>query len=260
MVTMDLQGKTALILGGSSGLGLATAQKLASHGMRLIILHRSPRMMLETIDKEFKKLTNPALHLTLNVDATNNAKVPEMINQIKVFLKDDKVYLLLHSISKGNLKPLRGENRLTISDFEQTTHSMGLSLYVWFDALYESQLFEKQSRVLAFTSEGGVKPMAGYAAVSVAKAALEAIVRSIALEYGSHGITANCIQAGVTDTPSLQRIPNVETLLARSLERNPTHRLTTPQDVANVVYLLSRPEAQFINGTIIKVDGGESLL
>jgi enoyl-[acyl-carrier-protein] reductase (NADH) len=99
----------------------------------------------------------------------------------------------------------------------------------------------------------------GYAAVSVAKAALEAIARSIALEYGSSGITANCIQAGVTDTLSLRRIPGVETLLERSLERNPTNRLTTPQDVANVVYLLCRPESQFINGTIIKVDGGESL-
>lgn len=260
MVTTDLQGKTALILGGSSGLGLATAQKLASHGMRLIILYRSPRMMLETIDKEFKKLTNPALHLTLNVDATNNVKVPEIVTQIMEFLKDDKVYLLLHSISKGNLKPLTGENRLTIADFEQTTHSMGLSLFTWFDAMYHTQLFEKQSRVLAFTSEGSVKPMRGYAAVSVAKAALEAIVRSIALEYGSHGITANCIQAGVTNTPSLQRISNVDELMAHSLERNPTKRLTTPQDVANAVYLLCRPEAQFINGTIVKVDGGESLL
>ena len=88
MVTTDLQGKTALILGGSSGLGLATAQKLASHGMRLIILYRAPRMMLEAVDREFQSLVNPSWHLTLNADATSNVKVPEIVNQIKEFLKE----------------------------------------------------------------------------------------------------------------------------------------------------------------------------
>jgi len=260
MVTNDLQGQTALILGGSSGLGLASAQKLASHGMRLIIIYRASRMMQDAINEDFNNLTNASQHLTINADATNTAKIAEIIAQLTAFLKGDKLNLLLHSISKGNLRPLTGDTALTTQDFEQTTQSMGLSLYSWFKALDTEQVLGKQARILAFTSEGGVKPMPGYAAVSAAKAALEAIVRSIALEYGSAGITANCIQAGVTDTPSLRRIPGAAILLERSLERNPTNRLTTPQDVANVVYLLCRPESQFINGTIIKVDGGESLM
>lgn len=260
MVTNDLKGKTALILGGSSGLGFASAQKLANHGMRLIIIYRASRMMAGEITERFQSLSNPETHLTINADATTTAKIPQLIEQLVTFLSNDKIAMLLHSISKGNLRPLTGDNPLTTQDFEQTASSMGISLYTWFQSLTAAQLLEKDARILAFTSEGGTKPMPGYAAVSVAKAALEATMRSIALEYGNTGLTANCIQAGVTDTSSLRHIPDVEELLARSLERNPTNRLTTPQDVANVVYLMCRPEASFINGTIVKVDGGESLM
>jgi enoyl-[acyl-carrier protein] reductase I len=95
--------------------------------------------------------------------------------------------------------------------------------------------------------------------VSAAKAALEAITRSIALEYAPFGIRANCIQAGVTDTVSLRRIPGSEALKAHSITRNPFNRLTTPRDVANVVYLLCKDEAAWINGVVLPVDGGEQI-
>jgi len=79
------------------------------------------------------------------------------------------------------------------------------------------------------------------------------------LEFAPFGIKANCIQAGVTDTASLRAIPGSELIKAHSLLRNPFKRLTLPQDVANVVYLLCKDEAAWINGTIIPVDGGEHL-
>ena len=101
--------------------------------------------------------------------------------------------------------------------------------------------------------------MENYAAVSAAKGTLEAIPRNIALEFASFGIRANCIQAGVTDTASLRMIPGSDQLKEFAIKRNPFSRLTLPEDVANVVYLLSKDEASWINGTILKVDGGESL-
>ena len=73
------------------------------------------------------------------------------------------------------------------------------------------------------------------------------------------GITANCIQAGVTDTESLQMIPGSDALKEQALMRNPFKRLTVPEDVANAVYLLTKDEAKWINGTVLKVDGGEHL-
>ncbi len=113
--------------------------------------------------------------------------------------------------------------------------------------------------MLSFTSEGSTRAWRNYAAVSAAKAALEAITRNIALEFAGEGIKANCIQAGVTDTASLRAIPGADLLKSHSLKRNPNKRLTTPEDVADVVYLMAKDEAAWINGAVIPVDGGEHI-
>ena len=127
------------------------------------------------------------------------------------------------------------------------------------NAIFEARFFSDDARVISFTSEGNTKAWKNYAAVSAAKVTLEAITRNIALEYAPFGIRANCIQAGVTDTASLRMIPGSDEIKKHSLLRNPFNRLTLPEDVANVVYLLSKDEAAWINGTIIPVDGGEHI-
>ncbi len=119
--------------------------------------------------------------------------------------------------------------------------------------------FSDKARNIAFTSEGNTKVWPGYAAVSAAKAVLEALMRNMAMELAPLGITTNCIQAGTTKTPSFLIIPGSNELAAMAKKRNPFNRLTTPEDVANAVYLLCKKEAGWINGTIVKVDGGESL-
>jgi enoyl-[acyl-carrier protein] reductase I len=136
---------------------------------------------------------------------------------------------------------------------------MGISLYDWTKGIFDAKLFAKDSRIISFTSEGNTKAWKNYAAVSAAKATLEAITRNIALEFAPFGIRANCIQAGVTDTASLRMIPGSEKIKEHSLLRNPFRRLTLPEDVANVVYLLSKDEATWINGCVIPVDGGEHI-
>ena len=136
---------------------------------------------------------------------------------------------------------------------------MALSLYSWTKALIAADLFSKDARVLAFTSEGNTKTWPNYGAVSAAKAALEALIRNMALEFASLNIKTNAIQAGITETSSFKQIPGSDALRANALARNPNQRLTTPEDVANVVALLCTDEARWITGTVIKVDGGESL-
>lgn len=256
----EFKDKYALILGGSSGLGYASALKLAQHGMNLIIFYRAARMQMEQIEARFDVLRSYDIQLvTINSDATREDQLEQNLSKIEAFLKGRKISVLLHSISKGNLKPLTGTQTLTTNDFQQTIHSMGISLYSWTKALFDTNLFAQPAKILSFTSEGSTKPMKSYAAVSAAKAVLEAINRSIAIEFAPHQITSNCIQAGVTDTLSLSMIPMYEELKVASLKRNPHQELTTPERVANTVYLMSREEASWITGTIIKADGGESL-
>lgn len=257
------QKQWAIILGGSSGLGLASAIKLAGHGMNICIVYRAPKSQEPEIQERFDRIKVFGIDfLGLNTDAMNPVKRKEVIDQLKNRLGNKgKIRTFLHSVAKGNLKPMHSDKSPTLKndDFHLTIDSMAISLYDWVKALFLADLFAEDARVLGFTSEGSERAWKSYAAVSAAKAALESITRSIALEYAPFGIRANCIMAGVTDTESLRMIPGNEELKKHSIERNPFNRLTLPEDVANVVYLLSKNEASWINGEVIKVNGGEHL-
>jgi len=248
----------ALIIGGSHGLGLASAKQLAKDGFNLIILHRDFRTGLDEIQASFEKFKSYGIEvISFNKDALK----PETIAQIFDFIKTKniRIKVLLHSIAKGNLKPLIGENTLTLKDYQQTVHAMGINFYEWSKALVDSKQYAEHSKLLTFTSEGNLKVSPGYGAVSAAKATLEAIMRQMALEFAPLGITSNCIQAGVTLTQSFKKIPNSDKIQKYTKQRNPFQRLTTPKDVAKVVSLLADDKSNWINGAVIPVDGGERL-
>ncbi len=253
----------ALILGGSSGLGLATAKKLAKHGCNICIIHRNRRSELEAIENEFSQIKNEDVELlSFNIDAFKEEERESIIKQLKTKFDDKaKIRVLVHSVAKGNLKPMIADDKPTLknNDFHLTIDAMAISLYDWTKALFDHKLFASDTRIISFTSEGNTKAWRNYAAVSAAKVTLEAITRNIGLEFASYGIRANCIQAGVTNTASLRAIPGNEKIIEHSLRRNPFKKLTTPEDVANVVYLLCKDEAAWINGCVIPVDGGEHI-
>lgn len=253
----------ALILGGSSGLGLATAKKLAKHGMHICIIHRNSRLQEDDIQVEFESIKQENVQFkSFNTDAFNVEKRESAIQVLKELLGEKGcIRTLVHSVAKGNLKPMISEDKpvLKNDDFALTINAMAISLYDWTKALYSNNMFAKDARIVSFTSEGNTKAWENYAAVSAAKVTLEAITRNIALEFAPYGIKANCIQAGVTDTSSLRTIPGSDKIIDHSLKRNPNKRLTLPEDVANAVYLLSKDEASWITGTVIPVDGGEHL-
>ena len=253
----------AIILGGSSGLGLASAKKLASDGFNICIVHRNSRAEMAEISVEFEEIKSQnTSFLNFNLDALNIESQIKIIKELNSVLGEDgKIKVLVHSIAKGNLKAMvsEDENVLSTDDFLITFQAMAVSLYDWTQLLFKNKLFAQDSRIIAFTSEGSTKPWKFYAAVSAAKVGLEAISRSIALEFAPFGIKCNCIQAGVTETRSLKMIPGSEDLIKNSIQRNPNKRLTTPEDVANVVSLLCKDEAKWITGNVIPVDGGEHL-
>jgi NAD(P)-dependent dehydrogenase (short-subunit alcohol dehydrogenase family) len=253
---MNKKRRTAVILGGSSGLGLASAFKLAEGGHDICIVHRTRKSDLPDFEKAVSEMESTGVTISaFNKDALKAETIAEVISE----LKERSVGLLLHSIAKGSLKPLSTKDALNNQDIAITLHAMGYSWYEWTKALIDANKFADNARNLAFTSEGNSKAWTGYAAVSAAKATLEAFMRSMAVEYAPLGITTNCIQAGATETPSFKMIPGSDILAQTAKKRNPFSRLTTPVDVANAVFLMSRPEADWINGTVLKVDGGESL-
>jgi NAD(P)-dependent dehydrogenase (short-subunit alcohol dehydrogenase family) len=152
-----------------------------------------------------------------------------------------------------------GRAVLDDEDMARTIYSMGTSLLTWVQRLHAAGLFAADARVIGLTSEGNAVAWRGYAAVAAAKSALESVSRAIAVEFAPYGIRSNIIQPGVTDTPALRAIPGSAHMKAGAQFRNPFGRLTTPGDVADVVYLLSLDEARWINGALIRADGGEHI-
>ncbi|HLK41572.1 MAG TPA: SDR family oxidoreductase [Polyangiaceae bacterium] len=300
----------ALILGGSSGFGLASAKKLASEGMSVAVAHRDRKSAMAGIDREFASIrAGGAELLAFNVDALS----PEGRAAILAALAErlgaqGRVRVLLHSIARGNLKliasPRPGptgaalararlaellgvaedklasaieaaagdhdalaeialppafdaERLLDEDDFAQTIHAMGTSIVGWAMDLLGRRLFADDARVLGLTSEGNQVAWRGYAAVAAAKVTLESVVRAMAVELAPYGVRSNVLQAGISDTPALRLIPGSARIKADARRRNPFGRLTTPEDVADVVFLMCTSEARWINGAIVRVDGGE---
>lgn len=258
---MELKGKHALIIGGSSGIGLATVKKLASHGAGITIIHRDRRQGLAELESAMEDLkSNKKITISnFNIDATNPDKIQECLTTVSDEI--EKFDVVVHAVSRGNLKPFISDGpKLNSQDLALTIDAMGTNLRVWVDELLNKSLIGEGTRILTLTSEGNDKFWEGYGAVALAKSTLETLSRYLAIELAPKGITVNIIQAGVTDTPSLRLIPGSEELIEQSKNRNPYKRLTTPEDVANTVFLLSQPEANWINGALIHVDGGEHLI
>ena len=110
------------------------------------------------------------------------------------------------------------------------------------------------------TSAGGARVLPHYGPVSAAKAALESNIRQLAAELAPRGITANSIRAGVTATPAAQKIPELRRVLPdRRSRATRSRRLTTTDDVARAIVVLSHPDTHWITGNVIGVDGGEEI-
>ena len=214
MVKEFKDNEWALILGGSRGLGLASAKKLASQGMNICIVHRDRKSDQKEIQQHFEEIKQKGVSIiSFNKDLLNEDRKMEVIQDLKERLgANGKIKCLLHSVAKGHLKPMasKGTSGLKVLDLEITIRAMATSLFDWFKTAFDHDLFAQDCRIISFTSEGSSRAMPNYGAVSAAKASLEAISRNIALEFAPFGVRANCIQAGVTDTASLRMIPGSE--------------------------------------------------
>ena len=250
-----------LLLGGSTGHGAATAKQLAKDGYGIIAFHfdrgEAKKIAEETIN-EVGEITKGDCHY-FNSNAASEEVMDKYIPQIKEITGGQPLKLLLHSIAFGTTTNFFGGKPVTQKQMDMTIHVMGNSLLYWTQKLFAADLLSKGSRVIGLTSEGNYLAMDGYGPVSVAKVAMEAIIRQIGWELGKYGITANSVQAGVTPTRALTKITeNWKDWIENTKKRNPMGRTTTPEDVAGTISLLLKPEADFINCSIIYCDGGES--
>jgi enoyl-[acyl-carrier protein] reductase III len=261
------QNEWALILGASSGFGAAAAIELARHGMNIFGVHLDRQATMPNVQNLIKDIKHTgAKTVFYNINAADVIKQDETLDDIQEQFGHDSsstVKVLMHSLAFGTLKPFiarKPEDILTPAQMEMTVNVMAHSLVYWVQGLISRNLMKRGGRIFGMTSSGGHSAMPYYGAVSAAKASLESHIRQLAMELGPIGITANAIMAGVTDTPALRKIPGNIGMLAAARGKNPTGRLTTPEDVAKAIVLLSTDEALWISGNVLGVDGGEDIV
>ena len=278
---LQFSGLWAVILGGSSGFGLAAIEKLSMHGMNIAVLYRETSSAEKLLKQKFIKIAeaNSTTILPYNLNALDSAGRDSFIKEFATLADKYSVKLLLHSIARGNLKPLTIKDKkvsptggdlegvtnedfnvLSSDDIQLTSYAMSTSLLDWTRTLLNADLFHDDGRIISITSEGAHKYWEGYAAVSIAKSSLESLAKYMAVEFSAYGLKTNVIQAGITETTSFKLIPGSERLVDLNTKRNPFGRMTKPGDVSGAIYLLCTDEAQWINGALIHVDGGEHCL
>ena len=249
----------ALILGASSGIGAACAKKLAESGINIYGIYlRKPQSVITELEEYIKSQNVECFFHKMN--AMNEDK---QIEAIKNLQKLGNIKCFIHSIAFGTLKPMITKNEkeaLNYKNIEMTINVMGSSLVYWSQALYRANLLKKGSQIYSMTSSGGRKQWPSYGAVSMAKATLESASRQLAIELAHKGISVNAIQAGVTDTPALRKIPGNQEMIDYAINNNPSKRLTTPEDIAEYIALFIKTNNSWMTGNIIRLDGGEDII
>jgi len=258
----------AIVLGASSGFGAACALELARNGMNIFGVHLDLKTTLANARKvqaDIEATGRKAVFF--NQNAADIDKMNRALDKMQETMAADggptQIRVLLHSLAFGTLKPFIADNpddAISPENMDMTLNVMAHCLVYWTQALVRRNMLGEGSRVFAMTSAGSHRVFPNYGAVSAAKAALESHCRQLALELGRRGISVNALMAGLTVKPALLKIPGHEMLIEEALKRNPTGRLSTPEDIAGALVALCHPAAGRINGATIACDGGEDIV
>jgi len=246
----NLRGKVGLVTGSSRGIGKAIALRLAENGVDLVVNYVRHRQDAEATARLIEE--KGARCLVVKANVANDEDLQSMFAVIKS--EFDHLDFLISNAASGVLKPA-----LELSS-RHWNWAMEINARALLSLTQQAvPLMSKGARIMAVSSMGAVRAVENYTAVGASKAALESLVRHLAVELGPMGINVNTISAGAVDTEALKKFPNREQILDGALQRTPLGRLTTPEDVADVALFLCSELAAMIQGQTIVVDGGYSI-
>ena len=242
---MRLKDKTAIITGGGTGIGLATARAFCKEGAKVILFGRRK----EKLENAVEKLGGSAI--IVQGDMTNNNDLDQLINETLHNFK--KIDILVNNAGLFNGSPL---HEISDSQWDEIMDINIRSVFQLTRRVLPAMLSQKYGSIIHISSILGLIAVPQVAAYNVSKGALNQFSRSIAVEYGSSGIRSNSICPGLIATDMTADLMKDADLMKEWSKEYPIGRFGKPEDVANACLYLASDESSFVTGITLPVDGG----
>jgi enoyl-[acyl-carrier protein] reductase III len=251
---IDLRGKVALVTGSSRGIGQACAVRLAEAGADIVVNFVTSEKAANETASRVRALGRTAVVVKADVSE------PDDVAQMLDFVRDrlGRLDVLVSNAATGGFRDLASS---TPAHFTATMNANVRALISLVQgALPLLRRDEGRAKVIALSSHGATHALPHYGLIGSSKAALEALVRHLALELGSVGINFNVVRAGLVPTDSTRHVPNAEAVFRHAQSKLMTgERRLTVADVADAVLFLASPLSDLVQGQTLVVDGGEGI-
>ena len=242
---MRLKDKTAIITGGGSGIGLATARAFCKEGAKVILFGRRKEKLISAADELGDSVP------IVQGDMTHNDDLDQLINKTLNNFKG--IDILVNSAGLFNGAPL---HEISDSQWDGIMDINIRSIFQLTRRVLPIMMAQKSGSIVHISSILGLIAVPQVAAYNVSKGALNQFSRSIAVEYGSYGIRSNSICPGLIETDMTADLMKDASLMQEWSKEYPIGRFGKPEDVASACIFLASDESSFITGTVLPVDGG----
>ena len=250
----DFSGKVALVTGSGRGIGRVIAYQLAQYGADLVINYVHNQGPAEEIAAEIRALGRNALVVRANIGKMEGLE--QLFSQIREHY--GRLDILVANAASGFNRPALEQKE---SGWDHTLNVNARSFLFATQHAVPLMQVGGAGKIVAITSPGAEHVMPDYIAVGASKAALNSLVRYLAVELAPQHISVNAVSPGIVETDALTHFTFMQDdqVIPRAVAATPAGRLVTPQDIANTVCFLCSPQAEMIRGQVLVVDGGYTL-
>ncbi|WP_345575389.1 3-oxoacyl-[acyl-carrier-protein] reductase [Streptomyces prasinosporus] len=246
----DQATQVALVTGGSRGIGRAVATRLAQDGFDVAICYRSDESAAEQVAKEIRAAGRRAL--IRRVDVADRVGVRAFVTDVESGLGPVSAVVTSAGITRDRPLALMQDD-----EWDSVLRTNLDGTYNLLRSVVRSMIRRRAGTVVTLSSVAGVVGNAGQTNYSASKAGIIGLTQALAKEFGRYGVRANAVAPGFIDTEMVAGVP--ETVAKDALGRIPLARFGAPEEVASLVSYLVSPQAAYITGQVVRIDGGMAL-